>query len=154
MGKVKSSPRSIARAKPLVVAVDQFSTIVDNVDTVVWLAAAGETVAETQEHPDPQAARKFRDLATALIELVPIEAVVGKEIGSGVPRKCSLAKMHDVGATILRRSHLTQDVPGVPPNVRSDGKLAGRNFEHGPAEGNTTHADAWDGSTPGALARW
>ena len=133
VGQVPGPLVRVTGAEPLVVAVGDLPGVADDVQAVVRLAAAGEPVCRSGDHPDPEPARVVHHLGGGVLELLPAEAVEGREVGSGVAGERSFWEVGDPCSALAGQVHLALDVAQVGGDAGADRELAGGDREHGHA---------------------
>src|SRR5262249_42406646 len=127
VGEIQILSGAVAGAEHLVVTVEEFASVGNNVEAVVRFVPARESMRRPKDDPEPQLTRQGKSLESALPEQTPIKLLIRGEVRPRVAREGTLGKVCHVCASALRDPHLVQYVPLVSPNVRVHRKLAGRN---------------------------
>ena len=121
-----SRPVGIARAEPLVVAIDELPLVVDDVKAVMRFVVAGQPVRRPEDDPNAHLLSKLQCLPRAILKQFPIEMGVRFDIGVGIPGECALGKVDNVRPSLFGKANLMRDVLKIRADIGADRKLPSR----------------------------
>ena len=130
VGEVAGAPLGVARAEALVVAVDDLTGVIDDVEAVVGLVAVAQSVGRSHHQPHTEFAGYLENLIGRVSKTVPVEPDEGVEIGTGVTGQRPLGEVCDIRAPLLRRARLAAHVAEVGLNVGTHRELARRHRDY------------------------
>jgi hypothetical protein len=84
VGQINGLASAISGAEPLVVAIDERAVIVNDVETIVRLVPACQSVRGAKNDPQAALTRQIEDSLRALVEQSPIESLKGWKVNSCV----------------------------------------------------------------------
>ena len=100
----------IARAKHFIVAVKKLSAVGNNIQTVVRLVVAGQSMGGSHNNPQLQFACKLKHLWQGSLERFPGKSSVRIEVMSDIARKACFREMHYIGTAIAGLFHLEKNI--------------------------------------------
>jgi hypothetical protein len=120
---------ALARTKPLVVAIDKLPPVVDDVEAVMRLVLASQSVRRPKDDPNSHLAGKLERLPCALLKQIPVQVVKRFDIGIGIPGESALRKMNNIRAMPLGPANLPRHVLIIGADIGANQKLATRDCD-------------------------
>lgn len=113
MSEISGLSSRVAATKAFVVAINDLSNIVDDIDGVVGLPAIRERMTGSDNDPEPKLPGQRHHVFCALLQPRPIEPVKGINIDPDISRKRPLTEMREMHPALLRAAHLPHNASGI-----------------------------------------
>ncbi len=125
MGEVPRLFRGIAPTKPLVIAVNELPSIIDDIQAVVRLMRCGQLVRRTQNRPQRECTSQGKPLMGTGTQQLPLKPGMRCQVRACIPRQARLGKVRDIGPLFPGLLHQLRDMLEVARNIRTGWELAG-----------------------------
>jgi hypothetical protein len=96
MSEISGLSSRVAATKAFIVAINDLSKIVDDIDGVVGLPAIRERMTGSDNDPEPKLPGQRHHVFCAFLQPRPIEPVKGINIDPGISRKRPLTEMREM----------------------------------------------------------